>query len=159
MEVDGKILSQTQAMAGYAARLAGLMPTDVWTASKVDEAINGCTDCTTDIGGTFRIQNAAEKIKAREALIAPDGRLSLHLSGLEKIITENGHEGCIAGSSLSVADLALWRMVGWLSSGVIDGIPTSYVERTFPQISAVCAAVDAHPKVMQWKRAHPQNYK
>merc|ERR1711924_569379 len=41
MEVDGKILSQTAAMAGYAARLAGMMPSDPWLAAKVDEAIHG----------------------------------------------------------------------------------------------------------------------
>eukprot|EP00658_Telonema_sp_P-2_P025744 TRINITY_DN20372_c0_g1_i3.p1 TRINITY_DN20372_c0_g1~~TRINITY_DN20372_c0_g1_i3.p1 ORF type:complete len:241 (-),score=55.66 TRINITY_DN20372_c0_g1_i3:267-989(-) len=158
MEVDGRILSQTQAMAGYAARLAGSMPHDPWDAAKVDEAINGCTDCTTDIAGTFRIHDQAAKIAAREALVASDGRLTKHLAGLETLISENGSKGVVAGDKMTVADIAIWRMVGWLSSGVIDGIPKTYVASNFPQIADVCAKVDADPKVMAWKAAHPKQY-
>ena len=54
MEVDGLILSQTQPMAAYSGKLAGLVPEDPWKAAKVDEAINGCTDVTQTIGSTMR---------------------------------------------------------------------------------------------------------
>ena len=37
LDVDGKILTQTQAMATFAAKLARLHPADVWHAAKVDE--------------------------------------------------------------------------------------------------------------------------
>jgi hypothetical protein len=40
LEVDGKILSQTQAMATYAAKLAGIQPADPWLQAKIDECIN-----------------------------------------------------------------------------------------------------------------------
>jgi hypothetical protein len=55
--------------------------------------------------------------------------------------------------------LQVWRLVGWLSKGVIDGIPKEYVASTFPAISKLVATVDAHPKVCEWKRMHPNNYK
>merc|ERR1712039_462708 len=89
MEVDGEILSQTQAMAAYCSRLTGQHPSDPWLAAKVDEAINGCTDCTIDIGNTFRLPDD-QKLKARQELIAPSGRLTMHLSGLENLIVKNG---------------------------------------------------------------------
>ena len=106
LEVDGKILSQTQAMAVFAAKLAGLHPDDAWAAAKVDEAINGCTDVTGTIGATFRLSDD-EKMEARRAMIAPDGRLTMHLGGLEKICAENGENGYAVGATLTVADLAV----------------------------------------------------
>jgi len=157
MEVDGKMLSQTQAMAVYAAKLAGIHPEDPWDAAKVDECINGCTDATVTISATFRLPDE-EKLPAREGLIAPEGRLTMHLGGLEKICAENGSCGYAVGSSLTAADLAIWRLVGWITGGVIDGIPSDYVTSTFPSLSKLVATVDAHPKVVEWKEAHPHNY-
>ena len=133
LEVDGKILSQTQAMAAYCGSLTKLRPEDPWLAAKCDE----------------------EKIAAREALLAPDGRLTMHLGGLERLIRENG-TGYVVGASLSVADLAIWRLAGWLTSGVIDGLPD--ISTQFPAITKLCALVDAHPKVEEWKMQHPSNY-
>jgi len=157
MEVDGKMLSQTQAMASYCSKLAGLHPQNDWDAAKVDEAINGCTDVTMTIGKTFSLP-AEEKVKARQELITSQGRLTMQLSGLERIITQNGSNGHVVGDAVTVADLAIWRLIGWLSSGVIDGIPKDYVSGTFPQITALCAQVDCHPKVQEWKHMHSKFY-
>lgn len=157
LEVDGKILSQTQAMASYASGLAGMKPRDAWGQAKVDEAINGCTDCTVTIGGTFRLA-ADQKIPERQKLIAPGGRLHMQLTGIERLIKENGSTGFIVGKSLTVADLALWRMVGWISGGVIDGIPKDFVSTNFPQITQVCASVDSNAKVKEWKQLHAKFY-
>jgi len=156
LEIDGKILSQTQAMAIYAAKMAGLHPDDAWAAAKVDEAINGCTDVTTTISMTFRMPDD-EKVAARKALLEPDGRLTMFLSGLEKICAENGGNGYVAGASLTVGDLAIWRLAGWLSSGTIDGIPADVIS-AFPAISNVCSAVEGHPKVQDWIAEHPSAY-
>ena len=82
----------------------------------------------------------------------------MHLGGLEQICAANGACGHAVGASLTVADLAIWRLVGWLSGGVVDGLPTDYVASTFPAVSKLVATVDAHPKVVAWKAAHPGNY-
>jgi prostaglandin-H2 D-isomerase / glutathione transferase len=157
LEVDGKILSQTQPIAVYAAKLAGIHPDDPWLAAKVDECINGCTDATVTISNTFRLP-ADEKIPAREAMIAEGGGLRMHLSGLEKICLENGDCGFSVGSSITVADLAIWRLMGWLSSGTLDGIPADYVAKTFPSISKVVDGVDANAKVQEWKAKYARFY-
>merc|ERR1740129_1577390 len=132
-------------MASYVGRLTGMVPTDPWLAAKVDEAINGCTDVTSTIGGTFRLPDE-EKAPARAALIEPGGRLHMHLSGLEALLEQNGRCGRVAGESITVADLAVWRLVGWLSGGVLGGIPKDFVRSTFPELSKLCEAVEAHPK-------------
>jgi len=157
LEADGQILSQTQAMAVYAAKLAGFHPTDIWEAAKVDECLNGCTDVTTTVGSTFRL-SGEEKISKREQLIVDGGRLHMHLKGLETICEKNGSCGCAVGKGLTVADLAIWRLVGWFSGGNLDGIPTDYVAKTFPSIQKVVSTVDSNKKVQEWKAKHPKFY-
>ena len=80
MDVDGKMLSQTQAMAAYAGKIAGIHPSDPFLAAKVDEIINGCTDVTMTIASTFKLP-ADDKIPERVKLIQPDGRLYMHVGG------------------------------------------------------------------------------
>ena len=160
---DSKILSQTQAIAVYAAKLAGIHPTDDdWSSAKIDECINGCTDVTGTIGSTFRMKDE-EKIAARKVLIdsstSPPGRLWMHMNGLEKICTANGcDKGFSVGSSLTVADLAIWRLMGWMDSGNLDGIPVNWGTSTFPALAKLVAAVDANPKVQEWKSKHAKFY-
>lgn len=158
LEVDGKILSQTQAMASYVGKLAGIHPTDPWLDAKVDECLNGCTDVTSTIGATFRLP-AEEKVAARKALLEEEGgRLRMHLGGLEKLCVENGDCGYAVGESITVADLAIWRLVGWVSSGVIDGIPVDFVSNTFPALSKLVSTVDGNSKVQEWKAKHSKLY-
>jgi len=158
MEVDGKILSQSGALAMYAGKLAGLEPKTSWEKAKVHEAIDGCTDVTGDIGKTFGMR-PAEKLNARRQMILPDGRLTQHLTGIEKLLVANGSKGTVIGDEVTVADLAVWRCIGWVDGGVLDGIPKGHVASTYPQIAKLCAKVEAHPKVKEWQAAHPKNYK
>lgn len=156
MAARRRVLSQTQAMAAYAARLAGLTPTDAWAAARVDEAINGATDVTGTVSATMRLP-ADEKMAAREKLCEPSGRLTMQLRGLEVVCTAEGAP-FVAGGTLSVADLAVWRLFGWLSAGALDGIPSDYVATTCPGLKALYTTVDAHPKVAEWKALHPKHY-
>lgn len=61
-------------------------------------------------------------------------------------------------SLLQVADLAVWRLIGWINGGNLDGIPGDYVASMFPALVKLCAAVDAHPKIVEWKGMHPKFY-
>ena len=49
----------------------------------------------------------------------------------------------------TIADIAMWRLLGWLNSGIIDGIPTSIVD-DFPKLKNVHYQVHNHPKVQEW---------
>ena len=60
-----------------------------------------------------------EKVPARAALIAEGGRLAMHIGGLEKLAAENAaSSGAIVGDQLTVADLCVWRLIGWLVSPI-----------------------------------------
>ena len=47
---------------------------------------------------------------------------------LERLLVANGSTGFIMGNSLTVADLKLYWIIDWLTSGILDGIPTSLVD-------------------------------
>ena len=164
MEVDGKLLSQTQAMAAYSGTLGSprLYPEDPWLAAKVNEAINGCTDVTNSMSVTMRLPDD-EKVAARAALIGDGGRVARQLQSIDNLCAQNNENsssnGWVVGDTLTVADLAIWRLAGWLSGGIMDGVPAGYVTDTFPHIAGLVAAVDAYPKVQEWKKLHPAHYK
>jgi len=160
--VQGKgVINQTQAIARYVGHLTGLYPTDPFLAAKCDEAIDALTDCSDLITATMQCKNPQQKVQWRQQLIASNGRLAMFLSGLETLLQQDGSSPVphVAGNSLSVADLAIWRAVGWLSSGVLDGIPTTYVQKCYPHLWALHSAVDQMPKVAEWKAQHPHQYR
>lgn len=157
---EGKILSQTQAIANYASRLADMHPTDPWEMAKIDECLSGCTDVTGTLSGTFKL-SPEEKISARKALIDPTtpGRLWLQLKALSDICAANAASDYSVGSGLTVADLAIWRLVGWVDSGNLDGVPSNFATETFLPLANLCKAVNDHAKVKEWKEKHPKSYK
>eukprot|EP00933_Yihiella_yeosuensis_P005964 TRINITY_DN11058_c0_g1_i4.p1 TRINITY_DN11058_c0_g1~~TRINITY_DN11058_c0_g1_i4.p1 ORF type:complete len:217 (-),score=28.34 TRINITY_DN11058_c0_g1_i4:98-748(-) len=158
--VGGKgVIAQTQAIARYVGSITGLYPTDPFLAAKCDEAIDGLTDVSDLITATMRERDPQRKIAWRQALVAADGRMTMILNGIETLLKQNGGKQHVAGDSLSVADLALWRAVGWISGGILDGIPTSDIQSTFPLLWALHCATDNLPKVIEWKKMNPHHYR
>ena len=57
---------------------------------------------------------------------------------------------------MGLEDIAIWRLMGWLSSGTLDGIPTAILKNR-PKIQRVCHNVDANPKIQEWVQLTYQN--
>ena len=112
------------------------------------------TDLNVMVSKTSSIEDPAEKVAARKELA--QGLLARKLSMLERCIPEGSD--WIVGPKITIADIAIWRLLGWLSSGILDGIPT-HILKGFPNIRRVCLAVDTHPKVREWvAMKYPENY-
>jgi glutathione S-transferase len=159
LEVNGRPIAQTHAMAAYCGKLTGMYPQDPFLQAKVDEVFAALTDATDLITGTMRIRDPNQKIATRQQYIQQDGRLTMFLTGIESVLKENGGNGHVAGDSLTVADLALWRAVDWMSCGTLDGIPREYIAQCFPLLYKVHRQVDALPKVQEWKGRNPHHYR
>ena len=105
MEIDGKLLSQTQACAAYVGKLDNMYPSndDPFAQANCDEIINGCTDVTGTILTTMQ-GFSGDKKEAREKLIDPEsGRLYMHLNGLNSVTCKDGSEfACGKDSGLTV---------------------------------------------------------
>lgn len=167
---DGKIMSQTPAMAAYVGKLGGiydfssgdatpdetyksLYPSNdnIFAQFKCDEIMNACGDVTATIASTFSKENVEE---LRTALIKPDGgRLHMHLSGLDKIIGEDETKFACNGA-LTVADLCVWRLVAWLTGGVLDHIPKDFIPTNFPNLQAVYDNVESTEKVIEYMKEY-----
>ena len=155
LEVDGTSIAQTGSIARFCGKLSGLYPVnDHLKAAKIDQFIDFATDLNTMVSSTNQINDKDQKITARIELAK--GPIKRKLGMLERCITERSD--WIVPASISIADIAIWRVLGWFTSGLLDGMPKNLLA-DFPKTRRVCLAVDQHPKVQEWiGRTYPENY-
>ena len=153
LQVDGKTIAQTGAIARFCGKLSGLYPSDDnYAAAKVDEVIDLCTDITIQMRPSIRETDPKLRTEMRKEL--SETILPRWLGFLEKLLEDNRDTGFFVGSSISVADLAVWRLCAWISGGIIDGISTNLLEG-FPLLSVHQREISNFPKVMEWvKKTH-----
>ena len=145
IEVDGKIIGQTGAIARYCGKASNLYADDNLKAAKIDQIIDAATDITNLVSPTIREKNLDKKMEDRKLLV--NKLLPRWFKYLENLLSED--ESTWFVEKMSIADVAIWRLLGWLTSGIIDGIPTSVVD-DFPKLKNVHHQVHTHPKVQEW---------
>ena len=145
--VDNISIAQTGGIARFCGKLANLYPqNDNLEAAKIDQFIDIATDLTELISKT--------KVEDRKNLSI--GELARKLSILNKSMELSN--GYLVGNTISIADIAIWRLMGWITSGSLDGIPLD-VLKDHNNISKICLLVDKHPKVNEWiDKTYPKNY-
>merc|ERR1711953_813760 len=150
MEVDGKIVCQTGAIARYCGKLGGFYPRDDdFAAAKIDEIIDTATDITNAIGVTMRMKDEQEKLAARKELST--GKLPESLQALETLLTQNGSTGFYVGNKMTIADLAIWRLMGWINGGVLDGIPKEILD-PYKQVNGHFKSMEANPQIRAYMK-------
>jgi glutathione S-transferase len=123
MEVDGKVLSQSNAINRLVGKMADLYPQDNWQAAVCDEVMETAEDAIQLVVSTFYMPED-EKQRVRMELAA--GPLPMFLSGLNATLLANGGEFFCDGR-LTMADLKILMFTRTLTSGNLDYIPTSIV--------------------------------
>jgi glutathione S-transferase len=148
LQVDGKTIAQTGAIARFCGKLSGLYPTENdFYAAKVDEVIDLATDITGKIRPALIEKDTEKKMEMRREL--SETVLPHWLGFLETLLEDNGRSGYFVNDSLTVADLAAWRLCGWISGGIIDGIPETILD-TSPLLNAHHNYISNLPKVAEW---------
>jgi glutathione S-transferase len=134
----GKYCSaQSNAILRFAGRLAGLYPVDdLIQALKVDEVLDAGEDINQLMGPSLHEDDVQKKMAMRKELA--DKTLPEWATYLERLLISNGSTGFIVGDALTVADLKLYWIVDWLTSGILDGIPTGLF--------------DAYPNISSWRK-------
>jgi glutathione S-transferase len=148
LEVDGKIVSQSNSINRYVGKSTGLYPEDNWQALLCDEVMDVAEDISTRIGHTLDLPAEAKK-KAREELAA--GHITHYLKQLQARLEAAGGE-YFADQRLTVADLKAFMLVRWLRSGVLDHIPQDLVDRVSPLLVKHFERVASHPKIAEYYR-------
>ena len=57
--------------------------------------------------------------------------------------------GFFVGKSMTIADIAMWRLLGWVKCGVLDGIPKDIIDK-YPLLLKGFNDMDAHPEIRTW---------
>ena len=145
IEVEDKIIGQTGAIARYCGKVSNLYSDDMLKAAKIDQIIDAATDITNVVSPTIREKDQKKKMEDRKVLV--DKLLPRWFRYLENLLSEDDSTWFV--EKMTIADIAMWRLLGWLTSGIIDGIPTSVVD-DFPKLKNIHHQVHTHPKVQEW---------
>ena len=153
--VDGFPIAQTGGISRFCGKLSGIYPkNDDLLAARIDQFVDIATDITVLIFSCG--VNEEEEIRRAKRRELSRGDLARKLRMLDKNITDDGD--WVVQPSMGLADIAIWRLMGWLSSGTVDGIPTNIL-KDFPKIARVCSAVDSNTKIQEWvRKTYPTNY-
>ena len=146
IEVDGEIIGQTGAIARYCGKISNLYSNDNINAAKIDQIIDAATDITNLVSPTIREKDEQKKIEDR--LLLKNKLLPRWFRYLENILSESTSDWFVE-NKMTIADIAMWRLLGWLISGIIDGIPTTIVDN-YPKLKNIHTNVHHHPKVQEW---------
>jgi len=146
LEIDGRQITQSNAILRYVGKLVGLYPTDDLQALYCDEALDAVEDLSQAIGTTFGLQGDAMK-QARKELV--EGRLATLIRGLDGILARGGGE-FIADGRMTVADLKVFVETRYLSRGVLDHVPADIVENLAPALAEHRERIANDPRVMAY---------
>ena len=148
IDVDGKIFAQTGAIARFCGKLSGLYPkNDDYKAALIDQIIEGAQDINYLVTLSGRDKDAEKKKVARDILATR--HLPKWFQFLEDLLKQNTKSVYFVESDLTIADLAIWRLLGWLTSGLLDGVPTKILD-IYPNLIKLRKEIYKNPKVIKW---------
>ena len=147
LEVDGGVISQSNAINRLIGRLTQLYPEDPWQAALCDEVMDAVEDILSKIVATFFIPGDEEKKKARESLV--NGLIPVFLTRLQAYLEARGGE-YFADSRLTVADLKVFVFLRSLRSGSIEHIPEDLIDSKAPLLLQHLEHLAHHPKIVTY---------
>ena len=148
LDVDGKIIAQTGAIARFCGKLSGLYPkNNDLEAAQIDQIIEAAQDINYLVTLSGR-DKEKERLELARRILATK-HLPKWFQFLENLLAENKDSNFFVGNKISIADLAIWRLLGWLSSGLLDGVPTNILE-PYKKLNKLREEVYKHPKVNEW---------
>jgi len=144
--VEGKIIAQTGAIARICGKLSGLYPEEMIEAGKVDQIIDTATDINVLLKPSMRESDPIKRKAMRVELAQND--LPKYFGYLENILADNKPHWFV-GDKMSIADIAIWRLMGWITSGVVDDIPKDILN-PFKNLNKLYNEVKEDEQVSEW---------
>ncbi|OQR89678.1 glutathione S-transferase [Achlya hypogyna] len=152
LTINGEVFAQSHGMARYVGVLTGLYPSnDPLRAYRVDEILAFSDDIVNKLIPSLFEQDVTKKMAMRRELaeVTLPGLFPL----LEARLRATPGGKYFVGDTLTLADIELYCMRKNLTSGHLDGIPTTIID-AYPRWNAIADAVAAHPKVQEWAAKH-----
>ncbi|MEY4747968.1 MAG: hypothetical protein RIQ60_182 [Pseudomonadota bacterium] len=150
LELPGKpALAHSNAILVFIGRQQGLHPADAFEAARHESLLCAAEELRHSITPTLRLTDPEQKRAAREALAANE--LATWGRQVEAQLAAASAGPFVAGTTLQVADIKLYMLVRWLTSGALDHVPTSVLDHC-PRLLALHRAVADHPGVQAWQK-------
>jgi glutathione S-transferase len=146
LEIDGQQVTQSNAIARYVGKRAGLYPADELQALYCDEVMDASEDLDHAIGKTFGLKGDEMK-RAREALLQEP--IPKFIKGLDGLLARGGGQ-YFADGRLTVADLKVFVQTRALAKGILDHIPTDVVEGLAPSLAEHRDRIADDPRIIAY---------
>ncbi len=143
--IDGQSIAQTGAIARICGKISGFYPESLVEAGKVDQIIDTATDINMLMRPSMREQDPEKKKLMRQELSKND--LPKYFGFLENLLKDE--KIWFAENRMTIADIAIWRLMGWLKSGVIDDIPQDITD-DFNKLNRVYNEVNNNTDIKRW---------
>ena len=143
--IDGQSIAQTGAIARICGKISGFYPDSLVEAGKVDQIIDTATDINMLMRPSMREQDPEKKKLMRQELSKND--LPKYFGFLENLLKDE--KIWFAENRMTIADIAIWRLMGWLKSGVIDDIPQDITD-DFNKLNKVYNEVNNNTDIKRW---------
>ena len=143
--IDGQSIAQTGAIARICGKISGFYPESLVEAGKVDQIIDTATDINMLMRPSMREQDPEKKKLMRQELSKND--LPKYFGYLENLLKDENI--WFAENRMTIADIAIWRLMGWLKSGVIDDIPQDITD-DFNKLNRVYNEVNNNTDIKRW---------
>ena len=143
--IDGQSIAQTGAIARICGKISGFYPDSLVEAGKVDQIIDTATDINMLMRPSMREQDPDKKKLMRQELSKND--LPKYFGYLENLLKDENI--WFAENRMTIADIAIWRLMGWLKSGVIDNIPQDITD-DFNKLNRVYNEVNNNTDIKRW---------
>ncbi len=124
LKVGDDIIAQTSAMVRYCGKLSKLYSSDVMVCAKIDQVIDFANDVTNLLIPSIRETDVRKRKVLRQELnirILPKW-----LGYLNRFLKNNKTSNFFLTENFTIADIIVWRILLWLTSGKLENINLSF---------------------------------
>ncbi|XP_072014442.1 hematopoietic prostaglandin D synthase-like [Amphiura filiformis] len=148
LEVDGKKVAQSQAIARYVAREFNLAGDNNLEMAQCEQVMETFIDMGNDIRPIWQEKDEAKKAELKKSVF--EEKIKTKLKFVGKFLADNGGEFFV-GKKITMADIALIATFELLSSWVCDE-----PFKDFPTLAAHKDKVSKEPKIAAWIAKRPE---
>ena len=147
LSINGESVAQTMAIARICGKLGGMYPEDIVEAGKVDQIVVAVENINALLSPSMKESDPLKKKAMRKELTSNE--LPTYFGYLQDILSANSSEWFV-GENMTIADLAVWSLLGWIASGVIDDISAEVIQ-PFEGLVKLYNQINKNPRVKEWK--------
>ncbi|KAL3852307.1 hypothetical protein ACJMK2_015966 [Sinanodonta woodiana] len=150
LEIDGKMMTQSQAIARYLAREYGFNGTDNMETFRIDEIHEAIVELQRELYKLHYEKDEDKKKEINQSLV--DTIIPKFMNFFERRITENHRSGgYFVGDGITLADVLVYNITYNMEQKLKLSLDK------WPKTAAVCKKVASHPKVSAWLKKRPQS--